>query len=709
MTYAYKSLLAGNSIRLLSLSPGSGDCPLEAQICIAKIEDGVIYEALSYVWGDSSLKKTLIVDGQSLLISDNLYSILLQLRQPETSRILWIDAVCINQQDTTERGIQVSMMGQIYRQADIVICWLGNATVHGTLAMDFLQNIARKADEYIEFEAPGHLWSVVGEQVVHSGETAATLASALEAHVEAIYDSSWFTRLWISQEVTLARKPIVYCGTKKMSWEELELATRVLACCHEDGRSAASLPPSINGAWTLIHTRARYRLITRSADVEPIHLELDTMWSLGRLAWESRQQHCKDDKDRVYALLSLVSDGSAYRVYTPKQFIPDYTRSVEWAYGQFWGRFGGYSSLFYAGISRRGKPIKQGLSLSDVGGGRCVYNEGHLPSWCPDLRWNPEAWEPIFTGDYAASTPMHHMECHLDTTTGPGPLMIRGHRFDVVFLGFHITRKFAPGSAFKDNLDLRKIVKMFVALQSAYGPYLSGQPWIDALGFALLTDVPSGANEHDHSFQSYTSERLTHQRLRRLWHTYLRDLISDTGTVWQTFGKHFIACFKAQLGGDVRPGQKFQFDPSTQLTKQGRLIWKLHEYIGEVLKRHRFIITNYNWMGLAPPDTAPGDVVVVLGGPGTAFIVRDTEFFTTHEIVPRTYESIKAKIDAGQPCKHTDCVDTEMKRPISQLLGPCYLQGIMNGELWQEERYEKLLEWETDRAGTIPRPTICLI
>lgn len=709
MDYTYKPLSAGNCTRLLKLLPGSGDSPLEARMCIFNISGGTTYEALSYVWGKSTLTKRLMVDGRLLHISDNLYSILVQLRQVERTRTLWIDAVCINQQDTAERGAQVSMMGQIYRQADTVICWLGDASIYTTLAVHFLRNLASEADQFIDLTNIGHLWPVTGETEVHNGNTAATVASALEAHIEAIYDSPWFTRLWISQEVSLARKPIIHCGQSKMSWEELEIATRILACCHKQGRPSPSLPISINRAWNLIHTRARYQLITRPADVRPIHLELDTMWSLGRLAWESRQQHCQDDKDRVYALLSLVSDGSAYRIYEPKPFIPDYTRTVEWAYGQFWGRFGGYSSLFYAGLSRRGKRITQDLSLHNIGGDWCGYKEGRLPSWCPELRSLPEAWEPIFTGDYAASTPMHHMECHLDTATGPGPLMIRGHRFDTVTLGFHITRKFTPGSDFKDILDLRKIIKMFVALQSAYGPYISGQKRIDALGFALLTDIPSGPNEHDHPFQIYTSVRLTRKRLKRLWHFYLQDFISDTGTIWQVFEKHFTACFEAQLSGNARPGQKFQFDLFMQLTKDEQLIWKLHEYIGDVLKRHRFILTEYHWMGLAPPDTAPGDMVVVLGGPGTAFIVRDTDLITTGEIVPRTYESIKENMAAGKAVKHTALVSTDTDKPVSQLLGPCYLQGIMNGELWQEERYEKLLEWETDRAGTIPRPTICLI
>ncbi|KAH3958434.1 hypothetical protein HBH92_126060, partial [Parastagonospora nodorum] len=68
-------------------------------------------------------------------------------------------------------------------------------------------------------------------------------------------------------------------------------------------------------------------------------------------------------------------------------------------------------------------------------------------------------------------------------------------------------------------------------------PYPSGQAWLDALGFALMTDMPSGPHKSPHSFQLYIKQCLTHTRLREIWRAYLTDVIAETGRVWQTFIK----------------------------------------------------------------------------------------------------------------------------------------------------------------------------
>lgn len=56
------------------------------------------------------------------------------------------------------------------------------------------------------------------------------------------------------------------------------------------------------------------------------------------MAWQNRNKKCKDDRDNVYAVLSLVSAGNSLGMYVPTPFVPDYTRSVEWVYVEFWAR-----------------------------------------------------------------------------------------------------------------------------------------------------------------------------------------------------------------------------------------------------------------------------------------------------------------------------------------------------------------------------------
>jgi hypothetical protein len=709
MSYSYSSLPQCDSIRLLHLLPGLNNDALEAHLITQIIEDADTYDALSYVWGAPNLTAALMINDHRLSISENLHSIILQLRLANRPRKLWIDAICIDQEDDNERGAQVALMGQIFGKADTVLCWLGEPTAHRISALKLLQSLSDKVEHYIDMDPTSWAWTWTWDGPVDGIDVASVVASASEAHIEALYDSPWFTRLWITQEVSLARRPVLLCGESSIDWKDFEVASRVLARCLKGHATAISFA-SMNNAGSLMGSRTRYHLITRQLETKPLLIELDTHWSLGRIAWESRHQHCKDDRDRVYAVLSLVSAGSAYNFYVPKPFAPDYTRSVEWAYAQFWARFGGYTSLFYAGLSRRRKSTNNAdISNQYFSNDWHEFDESFLPSWCPDLRPNPEEWRPIFSSDYAASTPTHHMECRLgDAKLGAGLLMIRGHRIDVVHFGVHVSQSSTLSRKFEDVMSLRNTIQKLVALQPICDPYPSGQAWIDALGFALTTDMPCGPHEVDHPLQRYLESRLNHDELARLWRMYLEDVIADTGAVWEKFEQVARACFEAQLAGNVMPGQKFQFDPSVELTPDGNVLWKLHEYLGDVLNRHRFIITKNGWMGLAPPDTAAGDFVVVLGGPGIPFIVRDTPLEVMSEIVPIPYDLVEPELGTTN-ANHTEVVASETGTPVSQLLGPCYIQGIMNGELYLEKRYETMFEWETDDKRTIPKPTICLI
>lgn len=113
------------SIRLLSLKPGDKPSPISAIIKSFPLWESPAFEALSYCWGDPFCKVSITCNGAILHITGNLDSALRHLRQPDSHRMLWIDALCINQEDLLERSQQVAIMRHIYRQADEVIVWLG--------------------------------------------------------------------------------------------------------------------------------------------------------------------------------------------------------------------------------------------------------------------------------------------------------------------------------------------------------------------------------------------------------------------------------------------------------------------------------------------------------------------------------------------------------------------------------------------------------
>ena len=120
------------SIRLLILKPSTSlSKPIECRLQHVSLGEfqgpkaGKTYEALSYVWGARDGTMPITCDGQTLLVTPNCESALRYLRHKFTKRVLWVDAICINQQSIEERNVQVPLMNEIYTLATKVVIWLG--------------------------------------------------------------------------------------------------------------------------------------------------------------------------------------------------------------------------------------------------------------------------------------------------------------------------------------------------------------------------------------------------------------------------------------------------------------------------------------------------------------------------------------------------------------------------------------------------------
>lgn len=142
-SYQYRPLLNPQTIRVLELEPAlKRTSPLKGRLIEVDL-DAVSsqqreYDALSYVWGSSEGDQPIVFDNKQLRITQNCDSALRQLRSRTRKIRLWVDAVCINQQDLMDRGHQVNMMGKIYQRARKVHIWLGSyAPSEGVLRTKF--------------------------------------------------------------------------------------------------------------------------------------------------------------------------------------------------------------------------------------------------------------------------------------------------------------------------------------------------------------------------------------------------------------------------------------------------------------------------------------------------------------------------------------------------------------------------------------------
>jgi hypothetical protein len=149
--YVYQPLNQSTSdIRVLRLLPNNGNSKLKdipaCQIFHTSLDDNPKFVALSYVWGDTTKSRAILVETYTVLVNTNLYEALMALRPSKIPIVIWIDFLCINQLDTKEKGWQVALMGNIYRQAQNVIAWLGPADESSDGVMDYLNELGQRAD-----------------------------------------------------------------------------------------------------------------------------------------------------------------------------------------------------------------------------------------------------------------------------------------------------------------------------------------------------------------------------------------------------------------------------------------------------------------------------------------------------------------------------------------------------------------------------------
>ncbi|EMD93915.1 hypothetical protein COCHEDRAFT_1094008, partial [Bipolaris maydis C5] len=277
------------SFRLIRLLGGATTyihCELfEAYLDESK-DGGIPYDALSYTWGDIEKSAIIQINGMKARVTENLFIALHHLRPVDGYRVLWIDAVCIDQGDEKEKGHQVQQMGEIYQTAERVIIWLGTGSEDSDNLMEFLRTLSSNAE-------------------VHSTSQLVprNLQDRYRESMRKLLERPWFRRVWIIQEVAKARRAIIACGWKSVS-------TRVF-----------TKAPSLLGLELDPHSKA-------ILDVMPGHLRA-TNWytqqpTLHTLLQNFHRSEATDKRDMIYALLGMSSS-----VYERSKLQADYTKNLQ--------------------------------------------------------------------------------------------------------------------------------------------------------------------------------------------------------------------------------------------------------------------------------------------------------------------------------------------------------------------------------------------
>lgn len=288
--------LSANTTRVLQIlpptSPDMSDI-ISCRLSVISMDSRPEYRALSYVWGDPSATKVILVDNTPFKVRINLWNYLVQARSEERCtlepRYIWVDAVCINQDDLDERSTQVAIMGQIYSKASEVCAWLGVGTEKSWETMRDLTEIDWEANY----------------EKVKSGQDFELADEQLESAIFEWLELAYWSRVWIIQEYALSDRAVIQCGPKIIS--------------------AVTLDPMID---TLIKDPGGSRFYG-TAGFKVLRARRHRNWDIWygislnfvTVLHQSLDSKCTDPHDHIYALISLDKKAS-------EAIVPDYTKSL---------------------------------------------------------------------------------------------------------------------------------------------------------------------------------------------------------------------------------------------------------------------------------------------------------------------------------------------------------------------------------------------
>lgn len=300
--YRYKSLPGPDYIRLLHILNHEDRERTGSRFCleIVALSSEPRYIAISYCWGEKMGRIPIECGGAIVRVTPNLKSFFNEIDpdfHDDELNLFWVDAICINQRDITERNSQVGMMRDIYHSAVSVMVWLGPANSESDMGVDMVQALLQAKKHQDELgDTPGLLIAMSQEYRKRIGLPSWT--SEVYEFYASLFQRPWFQRIWIVQEVAVSRHCFLLYGSKSCDWSDFNDAldyANVLGI---------TLPQrnvtGINQFRETIHSAAPRDMLG--------------------LLLRFRSFHSSDPRDKVFALCGLTR---------PLDFEPDYNLTTQ--------------------------------------------------------------------------------------------------------------------------------------------------------------------------------------------------------------------------------------------------------------------------------------------------------------------------------------------------------------------------------------------
>ena len=278
---------------------------------IVSLDDSPRYEALSYTWGDPKITCAIKLHKVEWEVTTNLEAGLRHLRGNVNEKVLWIDAVCIDQGSNEEKNYQVPLMRTIYANASIVRVWLGESTKGSDEAMRLLNELGHGN--------PPRLANVrIDGRPLDKGDV---------GNLRDLLTRSWWRRTWVQQEFVLATRLAMHCGSRCLNHDTL---SKFVVDTYEisSGWNYSTYDHTVLQEMWKGYSNLQYFISMRRTHKYFAHTERshgDALWRMSYFLQSlciGRQYGCADPRDSIYGLLGLAPNDFASNV------DPDYKLSI---------------------------------------------------------------------------------------------------------------------------------------------------------------------------------------------------------------------------------------------------------------------------------------------------------------------------------------------------------------------------------------------
>lgn len=378
--------------RLLELTGAEEhDAPIYCHLAVHEFDRRPEYKALSYTWGQLPASRTIRLNGHTLAIRPNLEQALRYLRLRSASRLLWIDAICIDQANLDEKSGQLALMRDIYAEAKQVLIWLGGPDVEVEFVFGYLLSLTSSDDESVSdhnFE-----WPQPDDP---------DFLTAMPGFLK-LFQNPWWKRVWTAQELVVAKgKPLLVCGHSELDWDILN---KMIICLTVYVPNVSKLPLDL--AMEPIESVCLLRRAWQNANLRNTNDVKDTL-RFDNLLIATSDRLASNPKDQIFAVLGMLLPGQQTSI------VQNYNESVSSI----------YQTAMVEAIKSRGS--LEFLRYAVIPKGSNGYM---LPSWCLDFsvpNWNnyregyhtfllhSKIWEKMrqtFTGiDFGQSFEIQHKQ-----------------------------------------------------------------------------------------------------------------------------------------------------------------------------------------------------------------------------------------------------------------------------------------------------------